>query len=86
MIQTKNKPVILVVDDDKPSRKVIKHNLEILEYQIEEAENGKEAVEKATKGIPDLILIDLAMPVMNGLDAIKRIKENEKTLNKYSSA
>jgi two-component system response regulator NreC len=69
----------ILLADDNPT---IRHSLRtLLRKQADwticgEAENGKMAVEMAERLSPDLVILDLAMPVINGLDAARRIKEN----------
>ncbi len=65
---------ILVVDDDEMNRDMLSRRLERKGYQIELAVNGLEAVEKATANHPDLILMDLSMPVLDGYEATRRLK------------
>ena len=66
---------ILVVDDEKLMVKGIKFNLENEGYQVEVGFDGEEAVEKAREGSFDLILLDLMMPKIDGLQACMRIRE-----------
>ena len=66
---------ILVVDDEKLLVKGIKFNLESEGYQVECAYDGVEAVELARNGTYDLIILDLMMPKLNGLDSCMRIRE-----------
>jgi two-component system, sensor histidine kinase and response regulator len=68
-------PLILVVDDDKLLREWICLNLEQFDFTILEAEDGKKAVEQCEKSLPDLILMDVNMPVMGGFDACLEIKK-----------
>jgi two-component system cell cycle response regulator DivK len=70
------KKKILVVDDTDWNRDLIVQLLEE-EYTILEAVNGEEAVAKAELEKPDLILMDLGMPVMDGWEATRRIKAND---------
>jgi len=69
---------VLVADDSELSYKIITEVLEILGSQVTlfYAKDGKEACEMANKLIPDLIIMDVVMPVMNGIDAIKEIRKN----------
>ena len=66
---------ILVVDDEQVLVKGIKFNLEHEGYQVEVGFDGEEAVEKAREGSFDLILLDLMMPKIDGLQACMRIRE-----------
>ncbi|MEM9539164.1 MAG: ATP-binding protein [Cyanobacteria bacterium P01_E01_bin.42] len=68
---------ILAVDDRWENRSVLSHLLEPLGFQIVEAANGREALEKLRESQPDLIVSDLAMPVMNGFEFIKQIRSSE---------
>ena len=67
---------ILVVDDEKLLVKGIKFNLENEGYQVDVCYDGEEAVEKAASGSYDLILMDIMMPKMNGLEACMHIRQN----------
>ncbi|MCP5045634.1 MAG: EAL domain-containing protein [bacterium] len=72
-------PFVLVAEDDEINRELIKDILEEYGYRVTEAVNGKDAVEKALTEVPDLILMDVEMPVMNGLQAIKQLMEKPET-------
>ncbi len=72
-------PLILVAEDDEINRELIKDILEESDYRVNEAVNGAEAVKKAVLEVPDLILMDVEMPVMNGLDAIRKLMEIPET-------
>lgn len=72
---------ILLVDDNEINREVVKAMLEPLKLNISEAVNGKEAVNMFKKYPYDLILMDSHMPVMNGEEATKAIREFEKNKN-----
>jgi len=63
-----HKPKILVVDDDVDLVAVMKGTLESKPYEVIVAYNGKEGLEKAKKEKPDLILLDIMMPVMDGFN------------------
>ena len=68
-------PKILVVDDERVQVKGIKFNLENEGYQVETGSDGEEAVEKARSGRFDLIILDLMMPKIDGLQACMKIRE-----------
>lgn len=66
---------VLIVDDEKLIRDVIKEYLRIENYEIEEAENGLEAIEKVKINNFDIIIMDIMMPKMDGYQACKEIKK-----------
>ena len=67
---------VLVADDFTDTRKLIKVLLEKNGYEVLEAADGYEAVKQAVKGRPDLILMDIAMPVMDGIQATQAIRRH----------
>ncbi|MBN1968774.1 MAG: response regulator [Candidatus Delongbacteria bacterium] len=71
--------LILVVDDISINRKLILKNLEMCGLSFIEADNGAQAIEIAEKFLPNMILLDAKMPVMDGYEAIKILKMNPKT-------
>lgn len=73
-----NLPIILLVEDDADMRIFIRQELES-QYQIEEASNGKEGLEKARKMMPDLIITDVMMPELNGFELCHILKTGATT-------
>lgn len=71
------KKTILVVEDYEDTRAMLRHFLEARAYRVVEAANGNEAVEAAIRERPDLILMDLQMPVLDGFTATRLIREIE---------
>jgi CheY-like chemotaxis protein len=67
---------ILVVEDLADIRKMMKIMVELYGYEVIEARDGTEAVEQAREHQPALVLMDLAMPLMNGADAARAIKRS----------
>ena len=74
-------PKILIVDDEEIVRRVLSSLLKKDGYQVMEAEDGEAGVELAKKEDPDVILMDLTMPKMGGLEACRLLKKDEKTKN-----
>ena len=69
---------ILIVDDSPVARAIIKKCLpKDRDFELTEANNGQEAVQKFKEVRPDLTFLDLTMPVMDGFDALKAIKEED---------
>lgn len=71
-------PILLIVDDNQDVRTVIK-DIFINKYQILEAENGEKGIKIAKASIPDCIITDVMMPIMDGFEFTKQIKNNELT-------
>ncbi|CAG5079500.1 response regulator transcription factor [Parvicella tangerina] len=69
---------ILIADDDQEILTFLTYNFEKENFRVHKASNGEEAVEKAKIIKPDIILMDLMMPVMDGVEATYHIKNNEK--------
>lgn len=69
---------ILLVDDDEDIIELLTYNLKREGYTIESAPNGLEGIEKAKEFSPELILMDIMMPVMDGIEAGRQIKQSEK--------
>jgi len=65
----------LVVDDSRVVRKVARKILEELAFACTEAEDGRQAMEVCAKGMPDAILLDWNMPVMNGIEFLRRLRK-----------
>lgn len=70
---------ILIVDDERLTRAVLQHDVILAGYDVMVASNGKEAMQKIREVTPDLIVVDLVMPDMNGFEMCRRIRSNEQT-------
>lgn len=68
-------PKVLVVDDEPQIRRFLRASLQAHDYQVVEAENGKEAVRECTVQNPELLILDLGLPDMDGLEVIKLVRE-----------
>lgn len=71
---------ILVADDEPGIRRVIQINLERAGYRIETAENGQQAWERLQKGGIDLLITDIAMPIMDGFELAELVRTSDKPL------
>ncbi len=70
-----NKPMILVVEDDKAVRKLITTTLDTQGYQYHTAETGEGSILEAVSSQPDIIMLDLGLPDIDGIDIIKKVRE-----------
>ena len=78
-IGSRRKPIVLVVDDFADNREMYSEYLSFSGYEVIEAKNGIEAIEAAQTRMPDIIIMDLSLPVMDGWEATRRLKANEQT-------
>jgi DNA-binding response OmpR family regulator len=76
-IDNKTKNVILIVDDEQALLKALTQKLVNEGYEVLVAKNGKEGLEISLSKKPDLIMLDLLMPVMDGKEMIKKLREDE---------
>jgi CheY-like chemotaxis protein len=70
---------ILVVKDHRDSRELLAFMLRSMGYEVIEAANGQEAIEKAGAEEPDLVIMDLGLPGINGIEATVKLKQDPKT-------
>jgi CheY-like chemotaxis protein len=71
--------LVLVVEDYQDAREMYAAYLQFSGYEVAEATNGIEAIEKTLELMPDIILMDLALPKMDGWEATRRLKSDERT-------
>lgn len=74
MYSQDERPMILLVEDTEDNRQMMKNLLEMSGYQVVEATNGREAVELAAQVKPEIILMDLSLPFIDGLAATRQIR------------
>ena len=79
MTTTRTQPLVLVVEDYSDAREMYAAYLQFSGFEVAEATNGLEALEKAQSLAPDIILMDLALPRMDGWEATRRLKADERT-------
>lgn len=72
---------ILIADDDPVILRLIQVNLELEGYEVLTANNGQEAVDIATAELPDLVILDIMMPRLDGYQACQKLKEEATTTN-----
>jgi two-component system, cell cycle response regulator DivK len=72
-------PLVLVVEDYQDAREMYAAYLQFSGFRVAEATNGVEAIEKTLELMPDIILMDLALPKMDGWEATRRLKMDERT-------
>ncbi len=72
---------ILVVDDEAPIRELLRQELTEFGYQVETAENGKKALQKIRERRPDVVILDVMMPELNGFDLAAILKNDPKTMD-----
>ena len=77
--RTRAQPLVLVVEDYQDAREMYAAYLQFSGYDVVEAGNGVEAVEKTLDLLPDIVLMDLALPRMDGWEATRRLKNDERT-------
>jgi CheY-like chemotaxis protein len=74
-----NTPKILIVDDEPFNVDYLEQELEDTEYETVSAVNGQEALDKVNSEKPDLVLLDIMMPVMDGFEVLARLKAKQET-------
>jgi two-component system, OmpR family, KDP operon response regulator KdpE len=72
---TDNKPTILVIEDDPPLRRFLRITLQTQDYRIIEAANGESGMRHAATDQPDLVILDLSLPDIDGVDVTRRLRE-----------
>lgn len=76
---TRSSPLVLVVEDYQDAREMYVAYLQFSGYRVAEATNGEEAIAQAQALLPDIILMDLALPKMDGWEATRRLKSDDRT-------
>ncbi|MBS1505510.1 MAG: response regulator transcription factor [Bacteroidetes bacterium] len=76
-------PKVLVVDDEEPILELLKYNLEKQGYEVRTANDGQGAVDVARKFHPDLVLLDIMMPKVDGVEACRQIRAMPELVNTY---
>lgn len=79
MPDPRTRPLVLVADDDRDIRQLVAFRLERADYEVLEATDGEEAVRLVTELLPDLAVLDLMMPKLNGYEVTQAIRRHEET-------
>src|SRR5215831_15181305 len=79
MSSTRTHPLVLVVEDYQDAREMYAAYLQFSGYEVAEAGNGVEAIEKTRELLPDIVLMDLALPRMDGWEATRQLKGDPRT-------
>jgi len=79
MTAARVKPLVLLAEDFEDARELYRDYLEYSGFTVETATNGREAIDRALELMPDLILMDASMPVLDGWQATKELKANAAT-------
>jgi DNA-binding response OmpR family regulator len=79
MPDPRTRPLVLVADDDRDIRQLVAFRLERADYEVLEATDGEEAVRLVTELLPDLAVLDLMMPKLNGYEVTQAIRIHEET-------
>lgn len=74
-----SKPLVLVVDDYQDAREMYAEYLDFSGFRVDQATNGAEALDKAFALLPDVILMDLSLPIIDGWEATRRLKGDART-------
>ena len=77
--KVREQPLVLVVEDYQDAREMYTAYLQFSGFDVAEAGNGVEAIEKTQELLPDIVLMDLALPRMDGWEATRRLKSDERT-------
>jgi len=76
---SENAPTVLIVDDFDDNRQMYAEFLTFCGFRVVEAANGVEAIDKAKEVVPDLVVMDLSLPVLDGWEATRRLKADPAT-------
>ncbi len=75
----RERPLVLIVEDQAELRQLYVHQLVLSGFDVIEAENGAEAITHTASRAPDVVLMDLSLPVVDGWEATRRLKGDQRT-------
>lgn len=79
MVQMSDQPLIVIAEDDEQIANLVKFKLERSGYRVSTAENGRDALSLIREDSPDLVILDIMMPIMNGYEVLKNMKSSPDT-------
>ena len=79
-MEDKASPLVLIVDDDETIRSILAETLKGEGYRVDEASNGEKGLERVRAAVPDLILLDIVMPVLDGYQFLEQLQREHTTL------
>jgi two-component system, cell cycle response regulator DivK len=77
--EQRQRPVVLIAEDQHDLRQLYAEHLALCGFDVIEARNGAEAIDHTSSRLPDVILMDLSMPIVDGWEATKRLKADTRT-------
>lgn len=79
MTEIGGRRLVLLVDDYSDAREMYSEYLKLCGFEVDQATNGVEAIQRASDALPDIIVMDLSLPVMDGCEATRRLKADART-------
>lgn len=76
-MEPSSQQTVLIIEDEPSVRRALRHKLELEGFTVAEAGNGKEGLRQALEIYPDLIILDIMMPLLNGEQVLKQLREDE---------
>ena len=77
--EQRQRPIVLIAEDERELRQLYAQHLAISGFDVIEAANGAEAIDLSSSRLPDVILMDLSMPIVDGWEATRRLRANTRT-------
>jgi two-component system, cell cycle response regulator DivK len=77
--EERDRPVVLIVEDQQDLRQLYAEHLTLSGFDVIEAANGAEAIDQTTSNLPDVVLMDLSLPIIDGWEATRRLKADART-------
>ena len=78
-VEDRERPLVLLVEDQSDLRQLYAQELAFSGFDVIEAENGEDAIARTSSAVPDVVLMDLSLPVIDGWEATRRLKNDSRT-------